>query len=163
MRRNTVRVQGLYTMKLQYVISIFNKNVWSDYKKRFFQYSELQGDPKLSLGFQTKLWIITVNIFSFWVCEAIGTWISNIVTLAVMCVWGMRNIYSSRYLVINLNLYYIAASCYTVYSKLAFALLVVPVQLCRCIKIHTSKAFISSYYSNTTDFCPTGHHEAYKL
>jgi hypothetical protein len=37
-------------------------------------------------------------------------------------------------------------------SKLSPTLLTVPVQLCRCIKIRTSKAFVSSYYSSTTCF-----------
>jgi hypothetical protein len=40
--------------------------------------------------------------------------------------------------------------------KLAPALLTVPVQLCRCIKIHTSEAFIFSCYSNTKCFGPPG-------
>jgi hypothetical protein len=55
--------------------------------------------------------------------------------------------------------YYTAAFCCTVYSKLALAL----VQIRRCIKINTSKAFVSSYYSNTTCFGPTDHHQVYKL
>jgi 3-methyladenine DNA glycosylase Mpg len=35
-------------------------------------------------------------------------------------------------------------------SKSEHALLTVPVKLCWCIKIHTSKVFVSSSYSNTT-------------
>jgi hypothetical protein len=34
-------------------------------------------------------------------------------------------------------------------SKQSLAILAVPVQLHRCIKIRTSKTFVSSYYSNT--------------
>jgi hypothetical protein len=48
-------------------------------------------------------------------------------------------------------------------TKLSLALLIVLVQLRRCIKIHTSKAFVSSSYSNPTCFGPTGHHQVYKL
>jgi hypothetical protein len=55
--------------------------------------------------------------------------------------------------------YYTAATCCTVHSKLALAFLTIPVQLHRCIKIHTLKAFIFFSYSNTTGFGPTGHHQ----
>jgi hypothetical protein len=55
---------------------------------------------------------------------------------------------------------YITASCRTVYSKSSPALLAVPARLRRCITIHTSEAFVSPYYSNTTCFGPTRcHHQ----
>jgi hypothetical protein len=41
------------------------------------------------------------------------------------------------------------------YYKLVVALLTGPVQLRRCIEIHTSEAFVSSDYSNTVCFVPT--------
>jgi hypothetical protein len=59
----------------------------------------------------------------------------------------------------DVTLYYTAAFCCTVYCELALSLLTVPVQLCWCIKIHTSKAFVSSYYSNSTCFGQTGHYQ----
>jgi uncharacterized membrane protein len=46
----------------------------------------------------------------------------------------------------------------TVYLKLALPLLTVPVQLRRYIKIHISKALVSSYYFNTKCFGSIGHH-----
>jgi hypothetical protein len=46
---------------------------------------------------------------------------------------------------------------------LALTFLTVPVQPHQCIKIHTSKVFVFSYYLNTTCFGPTGHHQMYKL
>jgi hypothetical protein len=55
--------------------------------------------------------------------------------------------------------YYTAAFCCIVYSKLALALLVVPVQLRQRTKIHTSKTFGSFCYSNTTRFGQTDHHQ----
>lgn len=62
----------------------------------------------------------------------------------------------------NNNITSTAAFCCIVYSKLSFTLLIIPVQLHRYIKVHTSKTFISFYYSNTTCFDPTGR-QVYKL
>jgi hypothetical protein len=60
--------------------------------------------------------------------------------------------------------YYAATSCCSVYNKLALAFLSDRLQLSRSIKIYTSIAFVSSYYSNATCFGPTGcHHQVYKL
>jgi hypothetical protein len=47
---------------------------------------------------------------------------------------------------------YCTASCRTVYSKLSLALLTVPARLRPYITIHTSEAFVSPYYWNTTCF-----------
>jgi hypothetical protein len=49
---------------------------------------------------------------------------------------------------------------FEVSSQLAPAHLAVPVQLRRCIKIHTSKAIVASHYSYTTCFGPTVTHSA---
>lgn len=47
---------------------------------------------------------------------------------------------------------YTATSCCTVCSELAVAVHTIPMQLRQCIKIHASKAFVSSCYSNITCF-----------
>jgi hypothetical protein len=50
------------------------------------------------------------------------------------------------------------------YSKAALSFLVAPVQLHRYTKIHASKAFATTCYSNTSCLGPTGcHHQVYKL
>jgi hypothetical protein len=56
-----------------------------------------------------------------------------------------------------------AASCCTVYSELAVSILTIPMQLHRHIKIHASKAFLSSCYSNITCFGTTSRHQVYML